>query len=168
MKRTLIALLSVFSFTVATNCYGGFIATKKLHHWNGGLGNKWIQTIAFWALIIIPVYEIAVLIDFVVLNLLEFWTGSNPMAMTEGQIETQIVKHQGKEFEITATKNQFAIREIKNGSKGEPVLLVYEPQESAWYAKSRGKSMKISESSELDMSQVKLFHPDGRVVEVKL
>jgi hypothetical protein len=121
-----------------------------------------------WVMIIVPVYPIVGIVDFLVLNTLEFWTGSNPLAMKEGQVETQIVKRDGKEFEITATKNQFAIREIANGVKGEPVYLLYQQQDSAWYVKAAGKTTKISEMSDAESNQVKLFHPDGKSVEVKL
>lgn len=168
MKKTLIALLSVFSMTMATNCYGGFVATKKIYNWNGGLGNKWVNSIVMWVMIIVPVYPIAGIVDFLILNTLEFWTGSNPLAMKDGQVETQIVKRDGKEFEITATKNQFAIREIANGVKGEPVYLVYQQQDQAWYVKSAGRTTKISEMSDAESNHVKLFHPDGKSVEVKL
>lgn len=168
MTKTIIALLSAVSILFTTNCYGGFVATKKIYNWNGGLGNKWVQSIVLWVMLIIPVYEVAGLVDFLILNTLEFWTGSNPLAMKEGQVETQIVHRDGKKFEVTATKNQFAIREMADGKLGAPVLLVYQPQDSAWYVKANGKSVKISESSEASSEQVKLFHPDGRVVEVKL
>lgn len=168
MKRTLIALLSAFSLLVSANCYGGFVATKKVYNWNGGLGNKWVQSIVMWVMLIVPVYEVVAIVDFLILNTLEFWTGSNPMAMKEGEKETQIVKRDGKEFEITATRNQFAITELSNGKRFAPVYLIYKQEETAWYVKSNGKSMKISEASEIDAAQVKLFHPDGKSVEVKL
>ena len=168
MKKIIAALLSAFLLMVSANCYGGFVATRKIYHWNGGLGNKWINTIVMWALIIIPVYELAGLVDFVILNVLEFWTGSNPLAMKEGEKETQIVKRSGKEFEITATKNQFEISEVVNGVKTNPTQLVYLPSESAWFVNANGKLTKISEISPLDEEKARLFHPDGSFVEVKL
>lgn len=168
MKRILIAIFGAMLALVSMNCYGGFVATRKIYNWNGGLGNKWVKSIVMWVLIIIPVYPIATFVDFIILNVLEFWTGSNPLAMKEGEKETQIVKHNGKDYEITATKNQFAVREIENGKLGEPVFLTYKPAESAWYIQSKGKEHKISEASDLEREEVRLIHPDGRTVEVKL
>lgn len=168
MKRTLVALLSAIAMFFASNCYGGFVATKKVYHWNGGLGNKWVQSIVMWVMLIVPVYEIVAIVDFLILNTLEFWTGSNPMAMKEGEVETQIVHKDGKDFEITATRNQFQITEVTNGKRQESVFLVFNQGESAWYVKARGKMTKISEMSDADASQVRLFHPDGKHVEVKL
>jgi hypothetical protein len=168
MKRTFIALLSAVAMLFATNCYGGFVVTRKLYNWNGGLGNKWVKSIVMWVMIIIPVYPIVSLVDLIVLNTLEFWTGSNPMAMKEGDVEIQLVEKDGKQYEITATRNQFAIAEIANGQKKAPVYLMYRPEETAWYVKSNGKTTKISEAMNADATQVKLFHPDGKSVEVRL
>jgi len=168
MKKIIAALLSAFLLLVSANCYGGFVATRKIYAWNGSLGNKWVNTIVMWVLIIIPVYELAGLVDFLVLNTLEFWTGSNPLAMKEGEKETQIVKRSGKEFEVTATKNQFEIREVTNGIQSATTQIVYLPSESAWFVKVNGKLTKISEISPLDEEKARLFHPDGSFVEVKL
>lgn len=168
MKRVLIALLGLLTVSVSINCYGGFVATRKLYNWNGSLGNKWINTIVMWVMIIVPVYPIAAFVDFVILNTLEFWTGSNPLAMKEGQSETQLVQHKGKSYQITATKNQFVIAELGADKITDQVILQYIPEESAWYLTSKGKTMKISEIADTDNAQVRLFHPDGKSIEVPL
>jgi len=168
MKRILAGFLTLFMAVAGMNCYGGFVATKKIYNWNGGLGNKWINTVVMWAFIIIPVYPIATFVDFVILNVLEFWTGSNPLAMKDGESETQIVRREGKDFQVIATKNQFEIREMTGSKLGKPVYLTFRPQESAWYVTQNGKSFKISEATDLAQGEVKLFHPDGRSVDVKL
>lgn len=168
MKRILIALLGLVTVSASMNCYGGFVATRKLYNWNGSLGNKWINTIVMWVMIIVPVYAIATLVDFVILNTLEFWTGSNPLAMKEGQSETQIVQHKGKSYQITATRNQFVIAELSADKVTAQVILRYMPEESAWYLTSKGKTMKISEMANTEQAQVRLFHPDGKSIEVPL
>ena len=81
MKRVIAAVLIgsmlVFSFA---SCFGTFNLTKKLHDWNGSLGNKFVNTLVFWVFCIIPVYGVAVFVDAIVLNLIEFWSGGNPMS----------------------------------------------------------------------------------------
>ncbi|MBX3723839.1 MAG: DUF3332 family protein [Turneriella sp.] len=167
MKRTIISLISLVSILGTMNCNGGFVATRKIYNWNQGLGNKWVQSIVMWVMIVIPVYPIVLVVgDFLILNTLEFWTGSNPMAMKPGESETQLVHKDGKEYEITARQNQFEIREVANGKVGDPVYLTFKPEESAWYAQTKGKSTKISEMTET--GKVKFFHPDGRVIEANL
>lgn len=81
MKRVIAALIigSILVLSFAS-CYGSFRAIKTVHHWNGSLGNPLLNTLVFWAFWIIPVYEVTALADAFVFNLLEFWTGENPLA----------------------------------------------------------------------------------------
>ncbi len=85
--------LILASFT--TGCFGKFALTRKLYSWNDELGNKFVKTIVFWAFNIIPVYGVFGLADMWVLNVIEFWTGSNPIAdgkvkqLPDGSIEME-------------------------------------------------------------------------------
>jgi hypothetical protein len=167
MKRIFAGFLTLLMAVAGMNCYGGFVLTKKINNWNGGLENKWVKSIVNVPICIF-VYGITGLLDVVVFNLLEFWTGSNPLAMKEGESETQIVHREGREYQVIATKNQFEIREIANGKQGKPTYLTFRPNESAWYVTQDGKTVKASEATELTQGEVKLFHPDGHSVDVKL
>ncbi|OGU29360.1 MAG: hypothetical protein A2X67_09925 [Ignavibacteria bacterium GWA2_55_11] len=84
---TVIAGLMIMS----VGCYGSFELTKKVHKWNGTFGNKWVVEIGFLVLNIVPVYGIAATIDALILNSLEFWTGSNPAMAENGAtaVETE-------------------------------------------------------------------------------
>ncbi len=62
-------------------CYGGFNLTRKLHRWNGTFGGKWINWLMFLVLTIIPVYEVCLLVDVLVINSIEFWSGHNPISV---------------------------------------------------------------------------------------
>lgn len=73
----------------ATGCYGKFALTQKLYGWNGSLGNKFVNTIVLWAFIILPVYEVCAFVDFVALNLIEFWSGTNPLAQLDHEDGSQ-------------------------------------------------------------------------------
>lgn len=64
----------------ASGCYGKFALTKKLYDWNGSLGNKFLVWIVFVIFMIVPVYGIAGFVDIWIFNLIEFWTGSNPLS----------------------------------------------------------------------------------------
>jgi hypothetical protein len=63
-----------------TGCFGGFAATRALWEWNDDFGNKWVKWLVFLGLSILPIYSLFVLADVLVLNSVEFWTGSNPVA----------------------------------------------------------------------------------------
>lgn len=68
-------------------CYGSFTLTKKLYNWNGTLGNKWVKSIVFFVFNVVPAYPLCGFIDAVALNLVEFWTGSNPMAAAQTHMD---------------------------------------------------------------------------------
>ncbi len=71
-------LVSAPATLALSGCFGGFNLTKKVHHWNADF-NKWVSWLIFLAFIILPVYSILLLIDGLVINSIEFWTGNNPV-----------------------------------------------------------------------------------------
>lgn len=61
---------------LAGGCYGRFPLTKAIYRFNGDVSdNKFITQILFWVFAILPVYDLAILGDAIILNLIEFWTG---------------------------------------------------------------------------------------------
>ena len=79
MKR--IATLVLVS-ALASSCMGSFMLTRKLYNFNDTLtGSKALNHLVFWALVfVLPVYELALLGDAFILNVIEFWTGSSLLA----------------------------------------------------------------------------------------
>ena len=99
-KKGLIALGLAAAFTF-TACYGSYGLTTKLYKWNGTLGNKWLNSCVHFLMWIIPVYPIcAGLIDGLVLNTVEFWSGSNPVASGDTYYEKDAQGNQ-----VAAVKN---------------------------------------------------------------
>lgn len=87
MKKGIITLLCG-GMIVLTGCYGKNACFEKLHQWNGTLGNKWLNSIVHFILNIFGVYWICLgLVDGLVLNTVEFWTGSNPLAAGDSYFE---------------------------------------------------------------------------------
>jgi hypothetical protein len=101
MKKGIITLLCA-GMIVLSGCYGKNACFNKLHDWNGTLGNKWINSIVHFFLNVFPVYMICLgLVDGLVLNTIEFWTGSNPLAGGDSYYEKDA---QGNS--IAAVKNE--------------------------------------------------------------
>jgi len=102
-----LVLLFALAASPLSGCFGKFALTQKVYKWNNSLGNKFVKTLVFWAFCIIPVYEVVVgFLDPVIFNLIEFWSGSNPLAMgpntqprvlADGSIEVQ---HSGVTYRI--------------------------------------------------------------------
>ena len=81
--RVIALLLVVSTLCLATaSCMGGFQLTRKLYNWNSSM-DKWVASIVLFIFIIIPVYGIVGLVDWIILNTVEFYTGSNPVAAGE-------------------------------------------------------------------------------------
>lgn len=87
MKKAIVTLLCA-GMIILTGCYGSNACYNKLHDWNGTLGNKWLNSIVHFVMLVIPVYWIVFgLVDILVLNTVEFWTGSNPLASGDSYFE---------------------------------------------------------------------------------
>ncbi len=147
MKKLSIVLLAVLlsgSSILMTGCYGSFELTKKVYDFNGSLGNKFINEVVFLAFCVVPVYEVSLFIDGVILNLVEFWTGSNPLSLHQGENKVNIG---GQDLTILLENNKATIFDNQNN---ELTVLSYNTNESTWYATSVNgtqKLMKINENT---------------------
>lgn len=163
-KKLTVIFLIVASVNLFVGCYGSFGLTKKLYKWNGSVGNKFIQSGLMWVLIILPVYSATTFIDFVVLNTIEFWTGSNPITMSETDKEIKIVKSEKSTYQITATKNQFEIKVIEGENLGKVAIIKYNELESAWYLNDGIKEYKLVEFDKTNLANMKVYNEDGHIV----
>lgn len=76
---------------VSSGCMGSFALTKMLYNFNETItGNKIINNLLFWVLLWLPVYGGAMFIDGAILNLIEFWTGGNPLASQLQESDTRL------------------------------------------------------------------------------
>ncbi|MBN2360244.1 MAG: DUF3332 family protein [Deltaproteobacteria bacterium] len=76
---------------VSSGCMGSFALTKMLYNFNNTItGNKIVNNLIFWVLLWLPVYGGAMFIDGVILNLIEFWTGGNPLAAQLQESDTRL------------------------------------------------------------------------------
>jgi len=65
---------------VASGCFGKFQLTRKLYDINKSVDEKFTRSAVTWLFVIIPVYGVTALLDFFVFNVIEFWSGENPVA----------------------------------------------------------------------------------------
>ncbi len=165
MKKILLSLAVGAVLGVSTmqvSCIGSFKLTNNLYDWNSNIGSKFVNELVFFLFIIVPVYEVTLLVDGIVLNAVEFWSGSNPIAMLPGQEEIQIAEKDGIKYQIKATHNRFDIEQLEGPSKGEKCALVFNDEKQTWSLEgSKGKRelMKI-----LKNGQAVAFMPDGTTV----
>lgn len=147
-KFTTCLLLS--SAILFSSCLGSFKAFNNLKDWNQGATNsKFLDNLIFWGLNIVPVYGLFFLGDVIIFNVIEFWSGSNPIAMKPGESETQMVEHEGNTYKMVATQNRIQITVVEGPKKGKKLELFYKPDEKSWNAiRSNGEIIKLSSFEE--------------------
>ncbi len=79
-RRTLV--LAALAATALPNqgCIGSFTLTRMVLDWNRSLGSIVVQEVVFLLLVVFQVYEVVVLFDAIILNVVEFATGTNPVS----------------------------------------------------------------------------------------
>lgn len=119
---------------VLSSCIGSFALTNKVLDWNNSVGDKWINELVFISLHIVPVYEVSLFIDGVILNTIEFWTGSSPVAA--GQ--TRTIQGKSGEYKIVSSENGYNI------SCGEESMdLVFNQENSSWNVAVNGNNSEL-------------------------
>ena len=161
MKKRLIpvALIAAISIPVFTSCIGSFALTNKLLSWNKSIGSKIVNELVFIGFWILPVYEVSALADILVINSIEFWSGSNPMAsgkkVIDGQDGRYIVECDGKGYTITSEND------------GSEVRLDFDMAQQTWsVAMPSGENMEFM--TFVDGSHVKMPTADGKGMIVEL
>lgn len=161
MKKSFKFSALLLSATILlSSCIGSFGLTNKVKDWNDSLGNKWVNELVFICMHIVPVYEVSIFVDAVVLNSIEFWTGDNPVAANVG--ETNIVKNTaGEDIQITTTENGY------NLSNGEQEMqLVFDEAEKTWSAVYDNESVKLMQFTGDNSAQ--MFTINGNSMDVTL
>ena len=108
-----------------------------------GIGHKAVNELVFIAFHIIPVYEVAYLADVLVLNSIEFWTGSNPMA----DVGAEKVIH-GEDGEYLVRTNEDGYTITKMGEADRPLDLVYNEENRTWNAVAEGQTYELMTMNE--------------------
>ena len=113
--------------------------------------------IAFW---IVPVYEISMLADVLVINSIEFWSGSNPVADV-GSVKTINAKDGVYTVETKADGYH-----IQKEGEAEAVDLVFNEADQSWSVEANGESSKLLRFTGDD--EVVMYLPDGKEMNVEL
>jgi hypothetical protein len=105
------ALLVAMTPFVFGGCYGAFPLTKTMYKLNGDISDsRLVQTVTFWVFVIFPVYEIGMLADAIVFNLVEFWTGTEIFAVgptmdSNGNLVSLTPSADGREAVLTVSRD---------------------------------------------------------------
>lgn len=171
MRKKISAIVFILMMSVTANfasgCYGSFTLTKKVYNWNGRVGTKAVNSVVMWILGAVQAYTFCIVADAFVLNTLEHFSGTNPLAMNEGEQDIQIVQQEGKTFQITASKDRLDIEQLKS-TNNQKVSLVFDRNAETWVLNAGTNSVLVAQMSETNENVLNLVHPDGSTVAVNL
>lgn len=141
------------------SCIGSFTLTNKLLTWNRQISNKFINEVVFFVFWVLPVYEVSGIADLLVLNSIEFWSGTNPVASG-----TKRVKGNDAEYLVKADKKGYT---ITNETDGTSTRLEFNSKEQSWNLLTpKGENVKLF--TFVDESHIMVPGPDGRDIQVEL
>lgn len=144
MKKIFFSAIAISILISQTACFGSFELTKKVWEFNDNISeSKFVKTLVFYVANIIPVYSIAGFVDVVVLNLIEFWSGSNPLAMEEGQVEEQLLTYKGDNYKLIATKNKISVQKLIDNSFADLGELKFDDSNESWSFNKDNKSVTL-------------------------
>ncbi|WP_164007595.1 DUF3332 domain-containing protein [Pyxidicoccus trucidator] len=156
MKRPspwLAVLCAGFFSTHATGCFGQFKLTQGIWNFNKNVsGNKFVQWLMFLVLTIIPVYGLGALIDALVINSIEFWTGSNPVGSVDGQDDgTRIVKLSPTDTLRLSRDAETGVMRLQLDRAGQESMVRYfEPLENGMVVRDEAGALLIQAQEAAD------------------
>ena len=140
------------------SCLGSFSLTNKVLTWNREVGNKYVNELVFFAFWVLPVYELTLAADMLVLNSIEFWTGENPVVS-----ETMVVDGKDAQYLVQSDATGYTITNLSDKSV---VRFNFDASDRSWSLETNGSEYKFM--SFVDDSHVRMITPDGswRTVEL--
>lgn len=111
------AVLVVAIGALSAGCYGSFQLTKQLYEVNKSVEDKYLRSAVTWILII-P-YGFTATLDFLVFNLIEFWSGKSPIA--SGPVTTVYSDAEGKSV-LTLARDGAATQATVERYEGEALV----------------------------------------------
>ena len=99
MKKKILTLFLIPAMLLigTANCFGKFSLIRKMHAFNDGIniGGKWvskfIKTLIMWVSLFFAQWWMFA-IDMLILNVIEFWTDSNPLGLNEYDKDGRFVR----------------------------------------------------------------------------
>ncbi len=137
--------------TVSSSCIGSFSLSNRLLSWNLTVGNKFLNELVFFAFWVLPVYEVCGLADVLVLNSIEFWSGSNPIAAG-----TKIIEGNDGKYMVTSDSKGYDIVSLTDGST---VRLDFDIEAQTWSYTLEGETHTLF--TFVDANHVQLPMGDG-------
>lgn len=151
-KLTLAIAITLACSMTFSSCIGSFALTNKVLSWNKQIGSKFVNELVFVAFWILPVYEISAIADVLVINTIEFWSGSNPVSANS----TKVVDGKDARYLVQQDSKGYTIKNLNDNTE---VRFAFDATDNSWSVEANGESHKFM--TFVDDSHVKMLTPTG-------
>ena len=155
MKKTKLTLAIAITLACSmtfSSCIGSFALTNKVLSWNKQIGSKFVNELVFVSFSIRPVYEISAIADVLVINTIEFWSGSNPVSANS----TKVVDGKDARYLVQQDSKGYTIKNLNDNTE---VRFAFDATDNSWSVEANGESHKFM--TFVDDSHVKMITPTG-------
>ncbi len=159
--KTLKSLTLLMAGTMAvSSCIGSFGLFNKVLDWNKqATGNKFLNWLIF--IVISPAYVLCGVADMIVINSIEFWSGTNPLAENIGKTEN-IMGSDGKLYAVTTLEDGYEVK----APDGKIVNFKHNAEDDSWSMIQDGKTTKLLRIKDKETAEIYL--KDGGRMDVSL
>ncbi|MCF0185449.1 MAG: DUF3332 domain-containing protein [Bacteroidaceae bacterium] len=151
-------VLTIASSMMLSSCIGSFALFNKLKDWNSNISSKFVNELVFFAFWIVPVYEVSLLADALVINSIEFWSGSNPVAAND-----QVIDGKDARYLVHQDREGYTITNLSDNSV---VKFNHNELENSWSIEANGKEQKLF--AFVDDTHINILTPGGEYKMVEL
>ena len=135
-KLTVAAVL-LCGAMLTNSCVGSFTLFNKFAGWNTRATNsKFLNELLF--LVLSPAHVFCLTADALVLNTIEFWSGSNPLAHNVGKT-VNVMGQDGRYYAVKTLKNGYEVK----APTGEVYAFIYDKDNDSWSQMQDGKVVEI-------------------------
>lgn len=159
--KTLKSFTLLMAGTMAvSSCIGSFGLFNKVLDWNKqATGNKFLNWLIF--IVISPAYVLCGVADMIVINSIEFWSGTNPLAENIGKTEN-IMGSDGKLYAVTTLEDGYEVK----APDGKIVNFKHNAEDDSWSMIQDGKTTKLLRIKDKETAEIYL--KDGGRMDVSL
>ena len=171
MKKNIkFAAVLMAASLIFSSCIGSFSLFNSYAKWQRTMtNNKFVNAIV--GFVLMPICgSISILVDSLVLNTIEFWSGENPMSANVGKTR-QVTGSDGSLYAITTLKNGYEIK----AENGEVAHFYYDKKTNTWSFEQNGEQQDVFRFNEdgtmtvmmQDGQQLRVTHDEAGLYEVR-